>query len=133
MRPSTPAKSAPTSSPISRCPVTVAVLERGRESYDIYCAVCHGPNGDGHGVVVQRGFPAPPSYHIDRLRAVPPGYFYDVITRGYGVMFSYANRIEPADRWAIAAYIRALAIEPRRPPRRRSAANEQASLQKERP
>lgn len=91
-------------------PVTRRTLERGRECYDIYCAVCHGRTGQGHGIVVQRGFPAPPSYDIDRLRAAPPGYFYNVITRGYGVMFSYANRVEPDDRWAIAAYIRALQL-----------------------
>jgi mono/diheme cytochrome c family protein len=91
-------------------PVTLALLERGRERYDIYCAVCHGRTGDGHGMIVQRGFPPPPSYHIDRLRQVPPGYFFDVITHGYGVMYSYAARVEPADRWAIAAYIRALQL-----------------------
>jgi cytochrome c553 len=119
---------------ISNFPVLITreLLERGRERYDIYCAVCHGPNGDGHGVVVQRGFPAPPSYHIDRLRQAPPGYFFDVITRGYGVMYSYASRVEPADRWAIAAYIRALQLSHDAtlndvPPA------EQTNLQKERP
>lgn len=90
--------------------VTRQVMERGRERFDIYCAVCHGRTGQGRGMVVQRGFPAPPSYDIERLRQAPPGYFYDVITRGYGVMFSYANRIESDDRWAIAAYIRALQL-----------------------
>jgi hypothetical protein len=84
------------------------LLERGRERYDIYCSPCHGRTGDGNGMIVQRGFPAPPSYHIDRLRNAPVGHFYDVITRGYGVMYSYAARVEPADRWAIAAYIRVL-------------------------
>jgi cytochrome c553 len=88
--------------------VTRRVLERGRERFDIYCAVCHGPTGEGNGMIVQRGFPAPPSYHIDRLRQAPAGHFFDVITRGYGVMYPYASRVEPADRWAIAAYIRAL-------------------------
>ncbi len=91
-------------------PVTQAVLERGRERFDIHCAVCHGRTGEGDGMIVQRGFPAPPSYHIDRLREAPPGHFYDVITRGYGVMYSYASRVTPADRWAIAAYIRALQL-----------------------
>lgn len=89
-------------------PITTAVMERGRERFEIYCAPCHGRTGDGNGMIVQRGFPPPPSYHIDRLRAAPVGHFYDVITRGYGIMYSYAARVEPADRWAIAAYIRAL-------------------------
>lgn len=91
-------------------PITRAVLERGRERFDIYCAVCHGRTGEGNGMIVQRGFPAPPSYHIDRLRNAPVGHFYDVMTRGYGVMYSYASRVEPKDRWAIAAYIRALQL-----------------------
>jgi cytochrome c553 len=90
--------------------LTPEVLSRGRHSYDIYCAVCHGRTGAGNGEIVQRGFPVPPSYHIDRLRNAPIGYFYHVITNGYGVMYSYANRIEPADRWAIAAYMRALQL-----------------------
>jgi mono/diheme cytochrome c family protein len=86
------------------------LLQRGRERFDIYCAVCHGLNGDGNGEVVQRGFPAPPTYHSERLRQAPIGHFYDVITNGYGVMYSYASRVEPQDRWAIAAYIRALQL-----------------------
>jgi len=89
-------------------PITMALLERGRQRFDIYCAPCHGRFGDGNGVIVQRGFPRPPSYHSDALRNAPSQHFYDVITAGYGVMFSYADRVEPADRWAIAAYIRAL-------------------------
>jgi hypothetical protein len=89
-------------------PITREVLERGRERFDIYCSPCHGRTGEGNGMIVQRGFPAPPSYHIDRLRKAPVGHFFDVITQGYGVMYSYAQRVEPADRWAIAAYIRAL-------------------------
>ncbi len=88
--------------------LTEALLQRGRQRFDIYCAVCHGPAGYGNGEIVQRGFPAPPSYHIDRLRQVPIQHFYDVITNGYGAMFSYAQRVAPEDRWAIAAYIRAL-------------------------
>jgi mono/diheme cytochrome c family protein len=91
-------------------PVTPEVMRRGRERFEIYCAPCHGRTGDGDGVVVQRGFPAPPSYHIDRLREAPVGHFVDVITRGYGVMFSYAARVTPSDRWAIAAYLRALQL-----------------------
>ena len=89
-------------------PVTQALLQRGRERFDIYCAVCHGPAGYGDGMIVQRGFPAPPSYHSDRLRKASIQHFYDVITDGYGAMYSYAQRVSPADRWAIVAYIRAL-------------------------
>ena len=91
-------------------PITRAVLERGQERFNIYCAVCHGRTGDGNGMVVQRGFPPPPSYHIDRLREAPVGHFFDVMTRGYGIMYSYAARVEPQDRWAIAAYIRVLQL-----------------------
>lgn len=90
--------------------LTPELLARGRERYDIYCAVCHGLNGNGQGQVVQRGFPPPPTYHSDRLRQAPLGHFYDVITNGYGVMYSYAQRVEPQDRWAIAAYVRALQL-----------------------
>ena len=91
-------------------PVTGAVLRRGRECYEIDCVPCHGETGDGNGIVVERGFPAPPSYNIQRLRDAPAGHFFDVMTRGYGVMYSYAARVTPADRWAIAAYIRALQL-----------------------
>lgn len=89
-------------------PVTMALLERGRQRFDIYCSVCHGFAGFGDGMVVQRGFPPPPSYHIDRLREAPIQHFYDVITNGYGAMYSYAQRVAPRDRWAIIAYIRTL-------------------------
>jgi mono/diheme cytochrome c family protein len=91
-------------------PVTMALLARGRERFDVYCAPCHSPVGDGDGMVARRGFPHPPSYHIDRLRAAPDRHFYDVMTNGYGVMYSYAERVEPEDRWAIVAYIRALQL-----------------------
>lgn len=91
-------------------PVTRELIHRGQERYAIYCAVCHGNEGDGNGMIVQRGFPPPPTYHIDRLRNAPPGYIYSVITNGYGVMYPYASRVEPADRWAITAYIRALQL-----------------------
>jgi cytochrome c553 len=91
-------------------PITREVLLRGQERFDIYCAPCHGRTGDGNGMIPQRGYPVPPSYHIDRLRTAPVGHFFDVITHGYGVMYSYATRVDPADRWAIAAYIRALQI-----------------------
>jgi mono/diheme cytochrome c family protein len=91
-------------------PITQEVLERGRERFDIYCSMCHGRTGEGNGMIVQRGFPVPPSFHIDRLRQAPVGHFFDVMTQGYGIMYSYAERVEPADRWAIAAYIRALQL-----------------------
>ena len=89
-------------------PLTLALVQRGRERFDIACAPCHGRTGDGHGMIVERGFPAPPAFAIDRLRAAPAQHFYDVISQGYGAMFSYAERVAPRDRWAIAAYIRAL-------------------------
>jgi cytochrome c553 len=91
-------------------PVTKQVLLRGEERYNIYCAPCHGMTGDGDGMVVRRGFSQPPSYHQDRLRKAPVGHFFDVITNGYGAMYSYSSRITPEDRWAIAAYIRALQL-----------------------
>jgi hypothetical protein len=91
-------------------PVTREVLLRGREQFEIYCAPCHGRTGEGNGMIPQRGYPLPPSYHIDRLRQAPVGHFFDVITHGYGVMYPYAARVEPADRWAIAAYIRVLQL-----------------------
>jgi mono/diheme cytochrome c family protein len=96
------------SQPLMAPPVTLELLTRGQERYRIYCTPCHSELGDGRGMIVQRGFPAPPSYHIDRLRQAPPQYFYDVITDGHGAMYSFADRVQPQDRWAIAAYIRAL-------------------------
>jgi len=89
-------------------PVTMQLLQRGRERFAIYCEPCHSPVGDGDGMVARRGFPHPPSYHIARLRSAPDRHFYDVITNGYGIMYSYADRVAPEDRWAIVAYIRAL-------------------------
>jgi len=89
-------------------PVTMALLERGRERFDINCSPCHGRTGEGDGTIVKRGFPNPPSYFSEKLRDAPSQHFYDVITHGYGVMYPYADRVEPADRWAITAYIRAL-------------------------
>ncbi|HEX2831240.1 MAG TPA: cytochrome c [Burkholderiales bacterium] len=91
-------------------PITAALLARGRERYAIYCAPCHSPVGDGDGLVARRGFPHPPSYHIARLRAAPDRHFFDVMTHGYGVMYSYADRVSASDRWAIVAYIRALQL-----------------------
>jgi mono/diheme cytochrome c family protein len=89
-------------------PITLALLQRGQQRFNIYCSPCHGKTGDGRGMIVERGFPPPPSYMSDRLLDAPAQHFYDVITNGYGIMFSYADRVAPADRWAIAAYIRAL-------------------------
>ncbi len=95
---------------VARLPLklTPRLLSRGRARYDIYCAVCHGATGEGNGEVVLRGFPAPPTFHSERLKNAPIGHFFDVMTNGYGVMYSYAARVPTADRWAIAAYIRAL-------------------------
>lgn len=90
--------------------ITPAVLERGQERYNIYCSPCHGLVGNGQGLVVQRGFKQPSSFHIDRLREAPVGYYYSVITNGFATMYSYASRVEPEDRWAIIAYIRALQL-----------------------
>jgi mono/diheme cytochrome c family protein len=95
---------------IAEFPIAVdkAVIQRGQQRYDIYCAPCHGRLGNGMGMIVQRGFKQPPSYHIDRLRNAPVGHYFDVITNGYGAMLNYAQQIQVRDRWAIIAYIRAL-------------------------
>jgi mono/diheme cytochrome c family protein len=89
-------------------PALGSVLRRGQEQFTIYCAMCHGDAGDGRGIIMQRGFVPPPSYHLDRLRVAPVGHVFDVITNGYGAMYSYGDRIPPADRWAIVAYVRTL-------------------------
>jgi len=89
-------------------PVTKELIDRGQNRFNIYCIVCHGPVGNGDGMVVRRGFPKPPTYHDDRLRNAPVGHFFDVMTNGWGKMNSYAAQVSPADRWAIVAYIRAL-------------------------
>lgn len=91
-------------------PITRADLDRGRERYNIYCTPCHDYTGSGRGMIVQRGFPQPPSYHIQRLREAPVGHFFEVMTDGFGAMYSYAARVDPADRWRIAAYIRVLQL-----------------------
>ncbi len=91
-------------------PITRRDLKRGQQRFNIYCAPCHGMTGDGHGRIVERGFPPPPSYHIPRLMKAPVGHFFDVMTNGYGTMYSYAGRVPPDDRWRIAAYIRALQL-----------------------
>ena len=89
-------------------PVDAELLGRGQERYTIYCSPCHGLSGRGDGMIVQRGFPAPPDFNSPRLRAASADHMFDVITHGYGVMYSYAARVEPSDRWAIVAYLRAL-------------------------
>jgi hypothetical protein len=91
-------------------PVTKNVLLRGQERYDIFCSPCHDRVGTGQGMVVRRGLRAPPSFHTDRLRTVPAGHFFDVITHGFGIMPDYAAQVAPKDRWAIVAYIRALQL-----------------------
>jgi mono/diheme cytochrome c family protein len=91
-------------------PVTKEVLERGRERFNINCTPCHGRVGDGNGFIPSRGFRKPPSYHMERLRKVPIGYFFDVMTNGFGVMPEYGTQVAPYDRWCIAAYIRALQL-----------------------
>jgi mono/diheme cytochrome c family protein len=90
--------------------MTAADLERGRQRYDIYCYVCHGKTGVGDGMIVQRGFVRPQSFHSQRLKDAAPGYYYQVITNGMGAMYSYAERVTPDDRWRIAAYIKALQV-----------------------
>ncbi len=91
-------------------PVTREVLERGQQRFGIFCAPCHGDDGSGNGMVVQRGFPHPPSYHTDALRQAPVGHFFDVATNGLGPMPPYAQQVSVRDRWAIVAYIRALQL-----------------------
>ncbi len=91
-------------------PVTAEVLARGQQRFNIYCSPCHSEVGDGNGMIVQRGYKHPPSYHTERLRKAPIGHFFDVITNGYGSMPDYAEQVPVADRWAIAAYIRALQL-----------------------
>jgi mono/diheme cytochrome c family protein len=98
--------------PVERIPMplTLAVVERGRERFNIYCAPCHGSAGDGDGMIVKRGYKRPVSYHDPRLRNERAGYFFDVMTRGFGQMPDYAAQVSPKDRWAIVAYIRALQL-----------------------
>jgi cytochrome c553 len=91
-------------------PLTLELLQRGQQRYDIYCTPCHNFNGNGLGVIVQKGMPQPTSFHDQRLRDAPVGYFFNNMTNGFGRMYSYASRIPPEDRWAIAAYIRALQL-----------------------
>ena len=94
-------------------PVTREVIERGQQRYNAYCTPCHGKTGMGNGMIVQRGLKAPPSFHDDRLRNSPAGYYFDVMTNGFGVMQDYRAQVEVGDRWAITAYIRALQLSQR--------------------
>ncbi|HKH69769.1 MAG TPA: cytochrome c [Vicinamibacterales bacterium] len=91
-------------------PVTKQVLDRGQERFNVYCSPCHGRTGEGNGMIVQRGFRQPPSYHEERLRNAPVGYFFDVMTNGFGAMQDYSAQVTVPDRWAIAAYIRVLQL-----------------------
>jgi cytochrome c len=94
-------------------PVTRELLERGQDRFDAFCSPCHGRTGQGNGMVVQRGLKVPPSFHEDRLRTSPVGYYFDVMTNGFGVMLDYRAQVNVEDRWAIAAYIRALQLSQR--------------------
>jgi mono/diheme cytochrome c family protein len=91
-------------------PLTRDLMERGQNRYNIYCTPCHARVGDGNGMIVQRGYKHPPSFHVQRLRNAPIGYFYDIMSNGLGAMPDYAAQVKPADRWAIAVYIRALQL-----------------------
>lgn len=100
----------------NRPPMSIALLQRGRERYEIYCMPCHDAAGYGNGRIPSRGFPHPPSLHVQRLRDAPSAYVVNVITHGHGVMYSYADRVAPKDRWAIAAYVKALQLSRDAPP-----------------
>ncbi len=91
-------------------PLNQELLERGENRYKVFCSPCHGLQGDGNGMIAMRGMKHPPSYHQDRLRQVPNGYVYDVITNGFGAMLGYSAQIAPRDRWAVVAYVRALQL-----------------------
>lgn len=95
--------------------ITRADVARGQERFNIYCSPCHGKLGDGHGMIVLRGLRQPPSYHDPRLVNAPVGHFFDVMTNGYGAMYSYASRVPVDDRWRIAAYVRALQLSQNAP------------------
>jgi mono/diheme cytochrome c family protein len=89
-------------------PVTRDVLERGHDRFNVYCSPCHGRTAEGNGMIVQRGLRPPPSFHDDKIRTQPVGYYFDVMTNGFGAMQDYRMQLEPKDRWAVASYIRAL-------------------------
>ena len=96
-------------------PLTAEVLDRGQQRYNIYCAPCHGVSGNGDGMIVKRGYRQPPSYHVERMRTAPLGHYYDVMTNGFGAMPDYRAQVAPRDRWAIAAYVRALQLSQHAP------------------
>ncbi|HEY7641521.1 MAG TPA: cytochrome c [Steroidobacteraceae bacterium] len=104
-------------------PLTLQRLHHGQQRFAIYCAPCHGPTGDGDGLIVRRGFPAPPSYHIDRLRSADDRHLFDVISNGYGIMYPFADRLSPEERWAVVAYIRTLQLSQNAPASKLSAAD----------
>ena len=106
--PGTVARDAPDRPAPQPATITPALLARGRTEFDIFCSPCHGRTGDGRGMIVQRGFPAPPPLWAPRLVSAKASALYDVITQGHGVMYSYADRVKSADRWAVIAYVRAL-------------------------
>jgi mono/diheme cytochrome c family protein len=101
----------------ARGPALAEILRHGQQQYTIFCSMCHGDAGDGRGIIVQRGFVPPPSFHLDRLRVAPVGHIFDVITNGYGAMYSYGDRVPAADRWAIVAYVRTLQMSQATPAR----------------
>ena len=107
---SSPARTARCSSTSCRSRSTAEVVERGQQRYNIYCTPCHDGTGSGNGMVVQRGYPQPPSFHIDRLRSADAGYYFDVMTNGFGRMPDYRGQVSPRDRWNIVAYIRTLQL-----------------------
>lgn len=112
-----PGQTGPETARPPRLPASAdsATYRRGRERYDIYCAPCHSRVGDGDGMVVRRGFPAPPSFHSERLRGAPARHFFDAMTQGYGAMYPYADRLSPAERWAVVAWIRVLQLSQHAP------------------
>jgi len=112
-------------------PLTRELLARGRQRYEIFCTPCHDRTGAGQGMVVRRGYRPPPSLHIERLRDAPVGHFYDVMTRGLGAMPDYAQQVPSQDRWAIAAYVKALQLSQHATPADLTA-EERARLQAER-
>jgi mono/diheme cytochrome c family protein len=100
----------PKDSNVFPLPVTAQLLERGEQRFKIFCTPCHGLQGDGNGMIAMRGMKHPPTFHQDRLRQAPNGYFFDNITNGFGAMYGYSAQIPPRDRWAIIAYVRALQL-----------------------
>lgn len=114
--------------PLQTMPLTVTaeLLATGQEQYNVFCSPCHGLSGSGDGTVVQRGFPEPPSFHSERLREAPDGHLFDVITNGFGQMYAYGPKIEPSERWAIIAYVRALQLSQYAPLEQLQPADEEA-------